>query len=113
MIEMKIVVVGACWDFVNAVFNNAGFPAAKRFTMYNSKESGPFVDSTLIKPGDWIYFVNYTFNNIGHSAIFVDWVDFRSRRALTIEYVGLNRRVPGRYAEYDISECYGVFRGKG
>ncbi len=112
MIEQEAVVVGACWDYVNAVFTGAGFPAARRLTVYQASENGPFVDPGLLEPGDWIYFVNHTFGDVGHSAIFVDWIDLGDSRALTIEYVGQDRAVPGRYAEYDISECYGVFRGR-
>jgi hypothetical protein len=112
MIDRGTIVVGACWDYVNAVFNRAGFPASKRVTVYQTKERGPYADPALLVPGDWIYFVNHTFSNVGHSAIFVRWVGIGRRRALTIEYVGRNRLLPGRYTEYDISECYGVFRGR-
>ena len=112
MIEQETVIVGACWDYVNAVFTRAGFPAAKRVTIYQATERGPFAAPALLEHGDWIYFVNHTFGDVGHSAIFVDWIDAGEQRALTVEYVGGNRHLPGRYAEYDIAECYGVFRGR-
>jgi hypothetical protein len=112
MMSGGTVVVGACWDYVNEAFKDAGFPAGKRLTVFSGPEGGPFADPTLIRPGDWLYFVNLTFGNIGHSAIFVDWIDFDARSAITIEYVGQNQAMPGRYREYDITKCFGIFRGK-
>jgi len=112
MIDDKFIVVGSCWDYVNKVYDNAGYSANKRANVYYEKEDGPFVNPMLIKPGDWIMFRNLTFANIGHSVIFVEWLDFESRSALTIEYAGLNRKIPGRYREYDITKCFGLVRGK-
>jgi hypothetical protein len=112
MMEKKTVVVGACWDFVNKAFNDAGFPSSKRETVFKGTEKGPYADPTLIKPGDWLYFVNLTFGNVGHSAIFVEWIDFDKRSAITIEYIGQKKEMPGRFREYDITKCYAIFRGR-
>jgi hypothetical protein len=112
MMEEKTIVKGACWDWVNKAFNDAGFPSADRETLFKGTEKGPYADPTLIKPGDWLYFVNLTFGNVGHSAIFVDWIDFDRRSAMTMEYIGQNREMPGRFREYDIIKCYAIFRGK-
>jgi hypothetical protein len=112
MIEEKSIVVGSCWDYVNKVYDNAGFTLEKRLTIYRDAENGPYTDPTLIKPGDWIMFKNLTFGNVGHSAIFVDWIDFDRRSAITIEYAGQKREIPGRYREYDVTKCFGILRGK-
>jgi len=112
MMEKKTLVVGACWDFVNRAFTDAGFPASKRETVFKGTGKGPYADPTLIKPGDWLYFVNLTFGNVGHSAIFVEWIDFDARSAITIEYIGQKKEMPGRFREYDITKCYAIFRGK-
>jgi hypothetical protein len=106
------IVVGGCWDYVNRAFNDAGFPAQKRLTVFTGPEAGPYAEPSLIKPGDWLYFENLTFGGIGHSALFVDWIDFDTRTALTIEYVGQNKVIPGRYREYDVTKCFGIYRGK-
>jgi hypothetical protein len=112
MMRNRTVVVGGCWDYVNKAYTDAGFTADKRLAVYKQGEKGPFIEPTLIRPGDWLMFVNFTFSNVGHSAIFVEWIDFDKRSALTIEYVGQNRAMPGQYREYDITKCYAVFRGK-
>jgi hypothetical protein len=51
------------------------------------------------------------YGEVGHSASFVEWIDFDRRSALTIEYVGTNRKVPGRFREADITKTYGLVRG--
>jgi hypothetical protein len=112
MVNEKVVVVGACWDFVNAVYDRAGFTAKKRETLFHQPETGPFADPGLLKPGDWVMYRNLPYGEIGHSAIFVEWIDFNKRSALTIEYVGGNRREPGQYREADLTKVWGVVRGK-
>jgi hypothetical protein len=112
MIDNEKVVKGSCWDWVNAVYTDAGFPQDKRAQVFMSKEGGPYADPLLLVPGDWIMFKNLTFGNIGHSAIFVGWIDMERRSAMTAEYAGMNRAIPGRYREYDITKCYGILRGK-
>ncbi len=112
MLEKRTIVVGSCWDYVNRVYTNAGYPANKRYSVYASREAGPYINPLLILPGDWIQFRNLTFGSVGHSAIFAGWIDFDRRIAITIEYAGQNRNEPGRYREYDITKCYGLIRGK-
>jgi hypothetical protein len=111
MVEEKTIVKGGCWDWVNRAFDDAGFPSSKRTTVFKGTEKGPYADPTLIRPGDWLYIVNFTFGNIGHSTIFIDWIDFDNRSAITLEYIGQNREMPGRFREYDITKCYMIFRG--
>jgi hypothetical protein len=112
MMEERIIVKGGCWDWVNRAFDDAGLPSSKRITVFKGTEKGPYADPTLIKPGDWLYIVNFTFGNIGHSTIFIDWIEFEARSAITLEYIGQNREMPGRFREYDITKCYMVLRGK-
>lgn len=110
LVRNRIVVKGGCWDWVNRAYNDAGYPARKRRTVFQSKPEGPYVNPALIRPGDWIAFSNFTYGEIGHSALFVDWIDFERRSAITLEYAGENREIPGRYREYDIFKCYTVVR---
>lgn len=110
LVRNGTVVKGGCWDWVNRAYNDAGYPAKKRKAVFQSKPEGPYVNPALIRPGDWISFRNLTYGEIGHSALFVDWIDFERRSAITMEYAGENRDVPGRYREYDIFKCYIVTR---
>jgi hypothetical protein len=111
LLENGTVVVGSCWDYVNRAYDDAGFTSKKRSVVWKEPEGGPYIDPTSVRPGDWIMFRNLTFGNIGHSSIFVEWIDIEKRSALTIEYAGQNRRIPGRFREYDITKCYCVLRG--
>ncbi len=112
MVDKKTLVLGACWDFINAVYTRAGFPAKKRATLYRQPETGPFADPALLQPGDWVMYRNLPYGEIGHSALFVEWIDFDKRSALTIEYVGGKRKIPGRYREADLTKIWGITRGK-
>ncbi|MBN2439946.1 MAG: hypothetical protein JXJ04_01315 [Spirochaetales bacterium] len=111
LVAKKELILGGCWTYVNAVYDRAGFPADKRETLYKAGQKGPYIDHSLILPGDWIMYCNLPYKEIGHSAIFVEWIDFERRSALTIEYVGGNRKIPGRYREADILKTFGLLRG--
>lgn len=110
LVNNGTVVKGGCWDWVNRAYDEAGYPAKKRRVVFQSKPEGPYVNAALIRPGDWISFKNLTYGEIGHSAIFVDWIDFERYSAITLEYAGENREIPGRFREYDIFKCYIVAR---
>lgn len=112
MVVAGEVVKGSCWDFINALFNRAGFPQKLRQTIFKSKLQGPYVDEALIEPGDWLYFVNHSYNNIEHSGVFVEWTDFAKKEALVLSYTGGNQSKPGRYRKYDLSSVYNILRGK-
>jgi hypothetical protein len=112
MVEKEAYVVGACWDFINEIYNRAGFNRARRTNVYLKPETGLFADPGLIRPGDWVMYRNLPYGEIGHSALFVEWIDFDKRSALTIEYVGRNRRIPGRYREADLTKTWGIIRGR-
>jgi len=110
MINKKEIVVGGCWDFINAVFNQSGFERKHRETIYQSKLKGPYLEEDLIQPGDWLYFVNHTYNDVEHSAIFVAWIDKEKKEALMVNYVGENKKKPAFYKKFIIDEVYNVIR---
>ncbi len=105
----KTIIIGSCWDFVNEVYKRAGVSASKK-TIFKSKLKGPYANHNLVKPGDWIYHINKSYNNIEHSAIFVCWKDFENKIAITLSYAGMNRSVPANYGTYDLSNIFAIFR---
>ena len=104
------IIKGSCWDFVNKVYNNSGFPSSKRKTIYKGKKNESSVDLTKLQSGDWIYHVNYSYHNVSHSAIFICWKDFDKKIGITLSYVGQNRLKPGRYGTFDLSGVYNIIR---
>ncbi len=112
MIDAGVVVRGSCWDFAHAVFARAGFPLGRktRRSVFSGPKKGPYADARLIEPGDWLYYVNHSYGEVPHSAIFVDWEDAAAREGLMITYVGQRRRQPGRYEIYDLSSVYRIIR---
>ncbi len=107
--KTNTVVRGSCWGFVNAVYTKAG---AIKETIFSSKQGGRYAGVEMLKPGDWIYHVNYSFRNVGHSAIFVCWKDKSKKQAITLSYVGMNRPVSGRLDIADLRGVYSIFREK-
>ena len=112
MIENKAIVVGGCWDYINAVYNRSGLPDKEREVIFKSKFKGPYADIALIEPGDWLYFVNHTYRDIEHSAIFIAWIDVDKKEALMVNYVGGNQKKPATYKRFVLDNVYNIFRGK-
>lgn len=112
MIKNNDIVLGSCWDYINAIFDRAGHPQKNRVTIYKSRLQGPYVDEVLIEQGDWLYFMNHSYNNVEHSAIFVDWSDFATKQAVMISYAGGNQAKPARYKIYDLSSVYNIMRAR-
>jgi hypothetical protein len=112
LIDRAVVVVrGSCWDYANAVFERAGFPAGRaRQTVFRGGKKGPYADLDQVRPGDWLYYVNHSYGEVPHSAIFVDWEDREAGLGLMIIYVGAKRRRPGRYEVYDLRSVYRIVR---
>ncbi len=108
----KEIIPGGCWDYANEVYNRAGYPnkAKKRQTIFKSAKKGPYADISIIQPGDFLYYINHSYGDIEHSAIFVDWVDYNNKEALMLSYGGENRQEPARYRSYDLSSVYRVIR---
>lgn len=112
-LDRREIVRGSCWDYTNAVYNRTGYPNNKtgRKTIFrSSKENGPYADAALIQPGDWLYYINHSYNGIEHSAIFVKWINLDERTALMLSYGGEKRKEPARYLPYDISHVYQIVR---
>jgi hypothetical protein len=106
----KEILRGGCWDYANEVFNRAGYPYKKRETVFKGKKSGPFAARNLIQAGDWLYYINHSYNNVEHSAIFVGWLN--NSEGLMLSYGGEGRNAPARYLSYDLSSVYQITRGK-
>jgi hypothetical protein len=107
--EEKTIVKGSCWDYINEVFIRAGYGTDKTI-VYKSDKKGPYVDVSEIKPGDWLYYINYSYYGIEHSGIFVYWKDFENKIGVTLSYGGEKRNEPGRYREYDLKSVYYITR---
>ncbi|WP_069470894.1 hypothetical protein [Candidatus Marithrix sp. Canyon 246] len=110
----KSIIPGSCWDYANEVYNRAGYSnrPSKRQTIFKGGKTGPYVSRNQIQPGDFLYYLNHSYGNIEHSAIFVDWLDYRNKTALMLSYGGESRQEPARYRPYDLSSVYRVIRAK-
>lgn len=107
----KVMIQGSCWDYINAVYNDAGVPQVKRRQLFNGEyKTGPYADQNLFQPADWLYFVNHGYNNVEHSSLFIGWTDRANNKALMLTYGGENRAEPARYRVYDLSHVYGIVR---
>ena len=111
-LKAKIIIKGGCWDWVNYVFNEAGYSERNRKKVYWAKQKGPYADVSLLKSGDWIMFKNLSYGNVGHSGIFIYWIDYKQKEAMVLSYRGENSETPGRYKAYDIRYLFGIVRGK-
>ncbi|KAB2877512.1 DUF2914 domain-containing protein [bacterium] len=109
-LKNKEILPGSCWDYANAVYDRAGYSWGKREDVFKSAKTGPYADVSKIKYGDWLYYVNHSYNNIEHSAIFIEWIDIENKLALMLSYGGESRREPARYIPYDLSSVYGITR---
>ena len=112
MINEREIIIGGCWDYINAVYNKAGIVGKERAVVYKSRLRGPYVDSGKIEAGDWLYFVNHTFNDIEHSAIFIAWLNQDKKEALMVNYVGGNQKKPATYKRFILDEVYNIIRGQ-
>ena len=112
MIDQGVIIQGDCWDYINTVYNRAGYPEARRYKVFAGGKKGPYVSTSIIRPGDWLYFINHSYNNIEHSAIFVEWVNKGAKQARMVSYAGEKRREPARYMNYDLSSVYMVIRAR-
>ncbi|MEN8119115.1 MAG: hypothetical protein ABFS35_02165 [Bacteroidota bacterium] len=108
----KVILPGSCWNWINTLYNDAGYPDknGKRKTVHKGKKSGPYVKSNLIESGDWLYYINHSYNNVEHSGIFVYWVDYKKKIGMILSYGGERRKQPGRYLPYDLTHVYNIIR---
>lgn len=112
MINNSDVILGSCWDYIDGLYTRSGYPSKKRVTVYKSKLQGPYVDISKIEAGDWLYFINHSYGDVEHSAVFIAWTNIEKKEALMISYAGGNQAVPARYKTYDLSSVYNIIRGK-
>src|SRR5271170_6398259 len=110
----RCVLIGGCWDYIDAVWNRAGCPdGRKRVTVFQSRKRRPYAPVAAIRPGDCLYFVNHAYGDIEHSAMFVAWANRNRREAYMLSYAGQQRAECARYKLYDISDVFEVIRAKG
>ncbi len=107
MIDEETVVRGSCYGWVNAVYRRAGGRSRVAFQGHRRTR---FADASQVQPGDWVFFINHSFGDVTHSAIFVAWIDESARTALMVSYPGQNRDAPGRYGEYELTNVYQLVR---
>jgi len=107
MIKNQEIIIGSCWDYMNAVYRKSEM---RKQTEFSSRFQGPYLQDDIIESGDWLYFVNHSYYDGEHSGIFVTWLDFDKKEALMINYVGENRIKPGTYKKYVIDEVYNIIR---
>lgn len=110
MVKDKKIVVGSCWDYINSVYIISG---AKREVIFNSKKNGPYINRDKIRPADWLYHINYSYHNVGHSGLFINWVDKNETKALMLSYAGESKKLPARFRVYNIKSTYSITRAKG
>jgi hypothetical protein len=110
MIADRKIVRGSCWDYINAVYNKAQYPANKRVTALKSKIVGPFADVSVIQPGDWLYFINHSYSERDHSGIFVEWINMEKKTAVVMSYIGGKKKAPATYKKYDLRNVYYIIR---
>jgi hypothetical protein len=106
------IIQGGCWDYANAVYNLAGYTKQRQIVFKGTKQQGPYADVSLIQHGDFLYYVNHSYGDVEHSAIFVDWLDYASKTALMLSYVGEHREQPASYKPYELTHVYQIIRAK-
>jgi hypothetical protein len=104
------IIPGSCWDYANAVYERCGYPSSKRHVVFSGGKKKGYADPAAIHSGDWLYYINHSYGNVDHSAIFVGWTNLGKKRALMLSYPGENRMEPGRYRVYDLSHVYKIVR---
>ncbi len=110
MVESGEIIRGGCWDYLDTAFTRAGFSRNARTSVYKSTIKGPYANVNMLRPGDWIYHVNHSYGGVGHSGMFVEWINRKNAIALMLSYAGERRKEPARYKAYDLSSVYNVLR---
>jgi hypothetical protein len=108
-LEEKTIIRGSCWNWINTVFRRAGYSDNSRI-VFKGKKQGPYAKPEQIQPGDWLYYINHSYNRIEHSGIFVHWIDFDKKIGKVLSYGGEGRRRPGRYKAYNLKDVYFIKR---
>ncbi|MCI5121890.1 MAG: hypothetical protein D3908_12000 [Candidatus Electrothrix sp. AUS4] len=110
-LKRKEVVQGGCWNYVDTVYNRAGYSEQKRQVVFQGgRETELYADREMIRPGDWLFYINHDYREARHSAIFIDWLDYEQQIGLMLSYGGEGRGVPARYSAYDLRQVYNIIR---
>ncbi len=107
MLDESTVVRGSCYTWVSALYRRAG---GRSSAIFHGSPRASFTATEQLKPGDWVFFINHSFGDVTHSAVFVAWIDEGARIALMVSYPGGNRRAPGRFSDYELSNVYQIVR---
>ncbi len=110
MVRHGTIVRGSCWHYLDTAFTRAGFPADRRTKVFHTTRKGPYAPARMLRPGDWLYYINHSYGGVEHSGLFVGWTDRARRRGLILSYPGEHRRKPGRYRVYDLRHVYHITR---
>lgn len=108
----RTIIQGGCWDYLDVVWTRAGVSRQQRQVVFQSSKKGVYATPEQLRIGDWLYHINYEFNNIEHSGMFIGWVDRNKYLGVTLSYAGSNRREPARYRIYDLSGVYQITRAQ-
>lgn len=106
------IIQGGCWDYANTIYNRAGYKKHRATVFKGDKNNGPYADANQIEHGDFLYYINHSYHESEHSAIFVDWLDYPSKTALMLSYAGEHRRQPARYKPYELTNVYQIIRAR-
>ncbi|CAK8718360.1 NlpC/P60 family protein [Candidatus Electrothrix laxa] len=110
-LENREIVQGGCWDYVDTVYNRAGYSEEQRRIVFQGgEEVGQYADREMIFSGDWLFYINHNYREARHSAIFIDWIDYEKHIGLMLSYGGEGRGEPARYRTYDLSHVYNIVR---
>ena len=113
MVEEKVIIRGACWDYLDAAFTKAGYPRGKRKIIHKgTKNGGPYASAEKIRIGDWLYYINHSYHDVEHSGMFIGWINKQKREGLIMSYAGEGRAEPARYKVYDLSHVYHIMRAE-
>jgi hypothetical protein len=109
-VDRHEILPGSCWDYVNAVYTRAGYPGARRRTVFKGGTGGPYAQAEDIQGGDWLYFINHSYNDVEHSSMFVAWADRDALQGWLLSYAGEGRAEPASYKLYRLDSTYQVIR---
>lgn len=109
-VDRREVLPGSCWDYIDAVYSRAGYPSARRRTVFKGSTSGPYATADDIQSGDWLYFINHPYNDVEHSSMFVAWADRDALQGWLLSYAGERRAEPASYKLYRLDNTYQVIR---
>lgn len=113
MVESGEIIQGGCWNYLDTAWTRAGIDRKRRQVVFKGDiNNPPYANLDDLQAGDWLYHVNYSYNNIEHSGMFIGWLDKDNAIGITLSYAGEHRGEPARYKSYDLSGVYQITRAK-